>query len=29
MPGLNSSYRTVKEPLGSFDIAELRQTAGG
>ena len=28
MPGLNSSYRTVKEPLGSFDIAELRQTAG-
>ena len=29
MPGLNSSYRTVKEPLGSFDINELRATSGG
>ncbi len=29
MPGLNSSYRTVKEPLGSFDINELRPTSGG
>jgi hypothetical protein len=28
MPGINSSYRTVKEPLGSFDINELRLTAG-
>ncbi|HEX4981735.1 MAG TPA: aryl-sulfate sulfotransferase, partial [Ilumatobacteraceae bacterium] len=28
MPGLNSSYRTVKEPVTAFDIAELRQTAG-
>ena len=25
MPGLNSSYRTVKEPLAAFDIAELRR----
>ena len=29
MQGLNSSYRAVKEPLGSFDVGELRQTAGG
>ena len=29
MPGLNSSYRTVKEPLASFDINELRATSGG
>ncbi len=29
MPGFNSSYRTVKEPLGSFDIDELRATSGG
>ena len=29
MPGLNSSYRTVKEPLASFDIDELRATSGG
>jgi hypothetical protein len=29
MTGSNASYRTVKEPLGSFDIAELRATSGG
>jgi hypothetical protein len=29
MPGLNSSYRTVKEPVSAFDINELRLTAGG
>ena len=29
MPGINSSYGTVKEPLGAFDINELRLTAGG
>ena len=29
MPGFNSSYRTVKEPLGSFNINELRATSGG
>ena len=29
MPGLNSSYRTVKEPLASFSLATLRATSGG
>jgi hypothetical protein len=29
MPGFNSSYRTVKEPLASFNINELRATSGG
>jgi Arylsulfotransferase (ASST) len=29
MTGSNASYRTVKEPLGSFEIAELRATSGG
>ncbi len=29
MPGINSSYRTVKEPVSAFDIDELRLTAGG
>ncbi|HEY3485704.1 MAG TPA: aryl-sulfate sulfotransferase, partial [Ilumatobacteraceae bacterium] len=28
MPGINSSYRTVKEPPEAFDLAELRATAG-